>query len=201
VFPSKSTRLQNGMTIALTTIRDIEQEEHQPVSFPTVYNYDSTLAKGKQVVVQAGVEGVIQRSWEVRQVNGQEASRKLISETKVPPTTQIVSVGTYVAPPPEPAAAPDGSQCVKTMTVWSTYYTAASAGGNTTRTGTGVYKGIVAVDPRVIPLGTRMYIPGYGYGLAADTGGGVKGAWIDVAYGSDDVYDWYSHYVDICILG
>jgi 3D (Asp-Asp-Asp) domain-containing protein len=50
----------------------------------------------------------------------------------------------------------------------------------TTATGLPVGPGIVAVDPTVIPLGTRMTIPGYGEGVAADTGNGINGARIDV---------------------
>jgi 3D (Asp-Asp-Asp) domain-containing protein len=46
-----------------------------------------------------------------------------------------------------------------------------------------------------------MWVPGYGYGIAADTGGGVIGAHIDLAYGENDVYDWGSRTVEICILG
>ncbi len=98
-------------------------------------------------------------------------------------------------------ASPEGLSCSRTLNVYATWYTAASAGGSgVTATGTGVYKGIVAVDPRVIPLGTRMYIPGYGYGIAADTGGAVIGNHIDLGYGADDVKDWRTRWVDICIL-
>ena len=50
----------------------------------------------------------------------------------------------------------------------------------TTATGMPVGQGVVAVDPSVIPLGTRMYVPGYGNGVAADVGGGIKGAIIDL---------------------
>jgi 3D (Asp-Asp-Asp) domain-containing protein len=50
----------------------------------------------------------------------------------------------------------------------------------TTATGMPVGQGVVAVDPSVIPLGTRMYIPGYGNGVAADVGGAIKGAVIDL---------------------
>jgi cystine transport system substrate-binding protein len=86
------------------------------------------------------------------------------------------------APPPAPVpvsqpapiqATPSGSH---TLTVTATAY----SGGGSTATGLPVGFGIVAVDPTVIPLGTRMTIPGYGEGVAADTGPGVKGAWIDV---------------------
>ena len=49
-----------------------------------------------------------------------------------------------------------------------------------TATGAPTGWGIVAVDPSVIPLGTQMTIPGYGSGVAADTGGAVRGATIDL---------------------
>jgi 3D (Asp-Asp-Asp) domain-containing protein/peptidoglycan hydrolase CwlO-like protein len=58
------------------------------------------------------------------------------------------------------------------------------SGNGITAIGFRVKKGIVAVDPRVIPLGTKLYIPGYGEALAADTGGWVKGNRIDLAFDS-----------------
>jgi 3D (Asp-Asp-Asp) domain-containing protein len=60
--------------------------------------------------------------------------------------------------------------------------------------------GIVAVDPNVIPLGTRMYIPGYGYAVAADTGGAIKGYIIDLGYPDGVTVDWTSRWLDIYIL-
>jgi 3D (Asp-Asp-Asp) domain-containing protein/peptidoglycan hydrolase CwlO-like protein len=64
----------------------------------------------------------------------------------------------------------------RTITVSATGY----ALGGTTATGVPVGWGVVAVDPTVIPLGTRMTIPGYGEGVAADTGSAVRGATIDL---------------------
>jgi 3D (Asp-Asp-Asp) domain-containing protein len=49
-----------------------------------------------------------------------------------------------------------------------------------TATGMPVGQGVVAVDPSVIPLGTRMYVPGYGNAVAADVGGGIRGNTIDL---------------------
>jgi 3D (Asp-Asp-Asp) domain-containing protein len=66
------------------------------------------------------------------------------------------------------------------MTVSSTGYCLK---GNTA-TGVPTSPGVVAVDPTVIPLGTRMYVPGYGEGVAADTGSAVKGRTIDVWFES-----------------
>ncbi|MEO8457357.1 MAG: G5 domain-containing protein [Chloroflexota bacterium] len=206
VTPDRGADVKNGMAIELTTVREKTLSDDTPIPHDTVYNYDNTLSDGTQVVTQTGSDGFVRKDYLVKQINGLEIERKPLDETTVQPTPEIVSIGTY--DPATPAlqvdasagTAPDGSQCAQTVTVWSTYYTAASAGGSRTATGTGVYKGIIAVDPRFIPLGTRMYVPGYGYGIAADTGGGVKGWWLDLAYGTDDAYDWYSHYVDVCIL-
>ena len=58
--------------------------------------------------------------------------------------------------------------------------------GNKTASGTSVRRGIIAVDPAVIPLGTKVYIPGYGEAIAEDTGGDIKGNRIDIAF---DTYD------------
>jgi peptidoglycan DL-endopeptidase CwlO len=63
-----------------------------------------------------------------------------------------------------------------TMTVVATGY----AMHGRTATGAPTGWGVVAVDPSVIPLGTRMTIPGYGSGVAADTGGAIQGATIDL---------------------
>lgn len=74
--------------------------------------------------------------------------------------------------PPAPATA-DGE---RTLTVNSTGYSLSGR----TATGLPVGWGVVAVDPSVIPLGTRLTIPGYGEGVAADTGSAVRGATIDL---------------------
>jgi peptidoglycan DL-endopeptidase CwlO len=82
------------------------------------------------------------------------------------------------APAPAPSAAAPGPSAAagRTLTVVATAYTLP---GNTA-TGAPVGYGVVAVDPSVIPLGTRLSIPGYGEGVAADTGGAIQGAMIDL---------------------
>lgn len=61
-----------------------------------------------------------------------------------------------------------------------------------TATGMPVGRGVVAVDPSVIPLGSRLYIPGYGNGVAADVGGGIQGNIIDL---------WYPSYAECAAWG
>jgi uncharacterized protein YabE (DUF348 family)/3D (Asp-Asp-Asp) domain-containing protein len=206
VSPRAATVVRGGMRVSVTTVRDAGEVVEEEIAFDTVYRYDSELLKGRELLDQAGSNGMIRREYQMRLINGREVQRQLVSETVTSPTDEIITIGTYVRPVPTPApiivSAPAGDlACSRTLNVYATWYTAASAGGGgTTATGTGVYKGIVAVDPRVIPLGTRMYIPGYGYGLAADTGGGIIGNMIDLGYGADDAKDWRTHRVDICIL-
>lgn len=78
---------------------------------------------------------------------------------------------------PPVAPAPSGG---RQLTVSATCYVLKGI----TATGVPVGRGVVAVDPNVIPLGSKLYIPGYGKGVAADVGGGIKGAIIDLWYPS-----------------
>jgi resuscitation-promoting factor RpfB len=186
------------MVIGLATIRDVNQSKDTPIPYATVYQFDSNQADGTALVTQPGTDGYVQHEFTVKQITGQEVARRETTETTVQSTDEVVTIRDVRSSDAGARSrgclrrADTSGQCVATYSVWATYYTAASAGGSTTATGSGVYKGIIAVDPRVIPLGTRMYVPGYGYGIAADTGGGVKGYLIDLAYGASDNYDWYA---------
>ena len=93
------------------------------------------------------------------------------------------------------------------LRVYATWYSPASSGRaasdpayGRTANGSIVTYGIVAVDPAVIPLGTKLFIPGYGYAVAADTGGAVAGYTIDLGYPDGVTVDWQSKWVDIYIL-
>ena len=85
---------------------------------------------------------------------------------------------------------PVGMTLVGEWTLTATAYYAFGSGGNDingngiTATGLRARKGIVAVDPRIIPLGTKLFIPGYGEALAADTGGWIKNDRIDLCFES-----------------
>ena len=96
------------------------------------------------------------------------------SDSSVPPPAPVESVAGVT--PTTPTAAPPPPRPGGTMTVYATGYCLKG----TTATGLPVGPGIVATDPSVIPLGTRMTIPGYGEGVAADTGGSIQGRRIDV---------------------
>jgi 3D (Asp-Asp-Asp) domain-containing protein len=204
VTPTLSTSLRNGLAVSVTVVRSSTEFEDTPIAFDTIYRDDPSFLQGEYILVQEGEDGFVRRQYSVVYKNGEEVSRELLSESVVEATPRIIAQGTGVvaAAVSAPVATPGGDpECGDTLTVWATWYTAASAGGSgRTATSTTVDKGTVAVDPRVIPLGTRMYVPGYGYGVAEDTGGAIVGNIIDLGYGPDDVKDWRSGWVKICIL-
>ena len=87
------------------------------------------------------------------------------------------------------------------LNMFSTSYDKNCLGcSETTALGLKTGYGVVAVDPNVIPLGSRLYIPGYGTAVAGDTGGSIKGNKIDLGF--DDVRNgwWSSRFVEIYIL-
>lgn len=74
----------------------------------------------------------------------------------------------------------------------------AYSGGGTTASGKKAAKGVIAVDPKVVKLGTKVYVPGYGYAIAADTGGMIKGNIIDVYMNTNSqCIKWGVRYITI----
>lgn len=204
VRPMLSADLREEMDVSVTTIRRATQYEDQPIPFGTVYTYDASVLAGQQVVKQEGKDGHLRRTHSILRVNGKDVKSAVVSETLTPPVDRVIAIGTLIpASATEFEIAPgEDVQCSRTLDVWATWYSASTSGGSgITRTGTGVYKGIIATDPNVIPLGTKMFVPGYGFGIAADTGGGIKGNKIDLGYGESDVKDWHTGPVNICIIG
>jgi len=95
----------------------------------------------------------------------------------------------------------------KTVTVEATGYIAMCTEGCTGITATGMDLAsnpnakVIAVDPSVIPLGTRVYVPGYGEAIAADTGGAIDGHKIDIHMPTTEAaLDWGRQTIDVTIL-
>ena len=136
----------------------------------------NSLASAKASRVAYLQQLAAQRSLNQAQIGSLESRAQSIEakarRVAVAETASAVSSSAPVAAPAPAAAAPGTG----TITVTATAYTLQG----TTATGAPVGYGVVAVDPSVIPLGTRMSIPGYGEGVAADTGGAIQGAVIDL---------------------
>ena len=210
VDPGVDEGLLDGMRVTVTTLREGTEFVETTIPYRTVYRYDSGMYEGEQALIRGGENGNLRREYFVTRLNGEKVLSDMVSAMLTLPVEQVIAVGTYV-PPPAPTPAPVSAvtvdpggeiECAQTLRVWATWYTAATSGGSgITATGTDVYQGIIATDPSVIPLGTEMYVPGYGFGTAADTGGGIIGNMIDLGYGPSDIVGWRTGYVDICIIG
>ena len=94
------------------------------------------------------------------------------------------------------------SRSSRSLTMSASAYSAYDDGnGHYTAGGNFVRKGLVAVDPNVIPMGTRLFIPGYGNAIADDVGGAIKGNRIDMAFGSHgEAMDFGRQQVTVYIL-
>ena len=94
------------------------------------------------------------------------------------------------------------SRSSRSLTMNASAYSAYDDGnGHYTSGGNLVRKGLVAVDPTVIPMGTRLFIPGYGHAIADDVGGAIKGNRIDMAFGShSEAMDFGRQQVTVYIL-
>lgn len=204
VDPPAETPLSAGLAVRVIQLSSSNEIEREFIESRSVYRSDPNLGPG-QTRTEPGHDGAMVRRYEVSYVNGEEAARELIEEYYDPEPADTVIY--YPVQTGRDASAPAEGEVARVINVYATYYTPASAGRSASdpaygRTATGVLVtyGIVAVDPMVIPLGTRMFIPGYGYAVAADTGGGVKGYFIDLGYPDGVAVDWRSRWLDIYIL-
>ncbi|EDL63679.1 G5 and 3D domain-containing protein [Bacillus sp. SG-1] len=211
VEPNLDTTVKTNDVINVVRVEKVTDVVEEPKEFAVVTRKDSNLSKGKEEVVQAGQQGLIEKKYEVVKENGKEVSRKLISEKTVKESQdKIVNVGTKVlvaqvsrGSSSSAAASPSGG---KEFYVSSTAYTGhcngcsgITATGINLRANPGIK--VIAVDPSVIPLGTKVYVEGYGYAVAADTGGAIKGNKIDVFFSTKaEAYRWGRKQVKIKIL-
>ena len=204
--PSLTQSLSNNMRVTLVRVQESDIVEQEPIAFELQYRGNPDLEIDHQQLDNPGAPGVFKRSLHVRTENGIEVSRTLEKEwVDQPPQNRIVSYGTKIVE--RPLSTPEGTLTYwRKIRVFVTAYTAATCGKSPgdptygiTRVGWPVHKGIIAVDPKVIPLYTKMYVPGYGQGVAGDTGGAIKGQHIDLAYDQSNFIDWWKT-IDVYLL-
>ncbi|MGI6566079.1 MAG: DUF348 domain-containing protein [Firmicutes bacterium] len=188
VIPDLTQEVASSQTVEVirVTVEQITVEEDLP--YASREWAEPTLEKGKTKVVQQGQLGVQEKVYEVTCENGREVNRELLLTRVVrEPKDEIIGIGTR-----EPSKSvittsrgPIQYKEVKEM-VATAYYPGPESTGKwadgITATGVKAGYGIAAVDPKVIPLGSRLYVPGYGHALAADVGGAIKGNRIDLCF-------------------
>ncbi|WP_391206145.1 ubiquitin-like domain-containing protein [Psychrobacillus sp. L4] len=192
--------------VRVEKVTDVVEEE---TNFAVETKKDDSLLKGKEKVVQVGEKGSVSRSYEVIKENGEEVSRNVVSEKIIKePTKKVVAVGTKIVT----ASVSRGENSSSTTSGGSEFYVTATAytaycNGCTGVTTSGLNLKsnpdlkVIAVDPSVIPLGSKVWVEGYGYAVAGDTGGAIKGKKIDLFMPSkSQAYDFGRKKVRIKVL-
>ncbi|MDR3592688.1 MAG: 3D domain-containing protein [Negativicutes bacterium] len=180
--PDRQTRITPAMQVTIVALAEKLVNQTLPIPPTVIRQPDNSMEKDSEELVQDGIEGVMEATVKQRFENGLQVAAEIVTEKIITAAIpQIIRVGTR-----------DTIQTSRgTMRFRSIQYMEATAYTPTdgswhgiTASGIAARRGVVAVDPKVIPLGTRIYIPGYGLALAADTGGDIVGDRIDLCVDS-----------------
>lgn len=217
VSPGRTEPITENMVITVDRVDITEETVNYEIPYESVKEADSSRYMGETAVKQYGTPGQKQEIYKVTKVNGTETARELISSSvTAEPVNEIILTGTKQNPSviskkqsivngnnqfnnsrDEIAAASSqtgkGFSYSRVLNVTATAYDpspSTNAGYTKTAYGLTPQYGVVAVDPNVIPLGTRLYIESsdggaswvYGYCIAGDTGGAIKGNKVDLCY-------------------
>jgi len=193
VEPALSEEVTDTIKITRVELRQVTEEV--ALDYPVEKKEDQNLFKGEQRVLEKGKKGLARLIYEVVLENGQEVSRKQIEKVVLnDPKPQIVAFGTR-------QIATRGGENIEFDRVITMTATAYTHTGHKTYTGIWPSVGIVAVDPKVIPLGTRLYVDGYGYATAMDIGGAIKGNRIDLFFETrEEALRWGRRSVKVFVL-
>lgn len=200
VVPPSNAAVADGQTISLPKTEMLIFRQSVRIPPKVSYRVSPRLAKKGPVIAREGIDGLGITTTKVFRENGREVHR--FSSTKVlrSPVARIVVVAKSVqaltsaemarlkAKLAKRSLSPP-SRYVKKFTAEATAYAPNTWDGHSfiddaTASGMKAEYGVVAVDPRVIALGTRLFIEGYGYAIAGDTGGAIKGKRIDLCFGT-----------------
>lgn len=206
--------LSAGTSIKLTRVDYVTSSDEEPIERGQTYRSTSLFTNGRTSIISYGKDGKMLRTYQHKLVDGVETESILISEEVLKaPVDDIYLIGDGGACSPLDYGynivnnVPTSYKKVYSNVRATGYYAPKGAG---TASGRRAQMGYVAVDPKVIPYGTKLWIVGhgnskfvYGYALAADTGGAMRSGknFVDLYY--DTYYECVLNsvkYVDVYIL-
>lgn len=195
VLPSLDTKLSAGTTVRITRVTRAVQEKKIVLPYGVRRQPTATLLKGQTRVLVTGQNGLAVERWEVTYHDGKEKARRLIARQVVrQPVDRVVQVGILQTI----SRGGEELRFTRVLTMLATAYTYT---GRNTASGIPPREGVAAVDPAVIPFGTRLYIEGYGHALACDRGSSIRGNRIDVFFSSwAEARAWGVRYVRVYLL-
>ena len=192
VTPSLDSVVYNGLIVRITRYAVTEEIVTEEIPFETQTRENSELLKGKTQTAVEGENGTKEYVYQVTYENGVEVSRVLVEERIAKePVTQIEEIGTKEPAPKKNLKVSSVSASLNYTDVFQVKATAYDpSAGTRTATGQKAQVGIIAVDPDIIPLGTKLYVESadggkswvYGYCVAGDTGGAIQDYKIDLFF-------------------
>ena len=213
VEPAINSLVGKNATILVKRMKQEVVVEKVVIPYERVVKHNDSMDKGKLKVLQKGRDGEKEVEYRIVYEDGKEISREMVEERIIAETqNEVVEQGTaqFIA------TSRGDTRFKKAITMSATAYDATfeSTGKNPgdkyygiTRSGTQVRPGVVAVDPKVIPLGTKLYVKSldgskdYGFASAEDTGGAIKGNKIDLYFEDPaDVKKYGRRKVEVYIL-
>ncbi len=205
-IPGPEATLKANDTIQVIRVTEDFRLVDEPIPYQTLWQASDQLDLDATAFISAGVPGIKRQRVRVRYENGVEVSQTVDGEwVAQQPVNQVIGYGTRVTV--RTIDTPEGAlEYWRVVRMRVTAYTAASSGKSPGQPGYGITAsgapagtGVVAIDRSVVPFRSYVYVPGYGKALAGDTGGGVRGRWIDLGYDEDEYVSW-SGYVDVYYL-
>ena len=200
-------KLNDGMEIEVINVTEEVIKESKSVPFEVNVVEDKDLLKGQTKVEEEGKAGENQLVYKITYHNGKQVEKIFVEEVvSEKPINKIVKKGTKVEEVKVASSRGESSRKIssnsnskgKHMSVLATAYT----GDSITSTGKRPKWGTIAVDPTVIPYGTKVYIPQFNKTfIAEDCGGAIKGNKIDIFMNDESsVYNWGRKTIDIYIV-
>ena len=206
-IPAVTEAVQDGASVQVMRVKEDFITEGEAIPFETTWQPNPALEIDVHQVTQTGVDGVKKRTIRINYENGHEVARSIDKEwIEAAPVTKLISYGTKIVH--RNVTLPDGSTTSywRKIRVLATSYTAATSGKARTHPEFGITAlgwqaglGIVAVDPKVINLRAKLYVPGYGLATAGDTGGKIKGRRVDLGYDESNLVLWFQ-WIDVYVL-
>jgi 3D (Asp-Asp-Asp) domain-containing protein len=198
--PPPDSPVHEGTRVRVTRVTERTMVEQEEMPYETEWVPDGSLELDLRHLDDPGANGVWRRRYKVI-YHDQTPVEQVLEEDYLaqPPRPRRIAYGTHVVV--RTMQTPHGPiEYWRRIRTFLTAYTAATCGKEPghplygiTRLGWQMKRGIIATDPRVIRLRTPLYVPGYGPGIAGDTGSLIKGRHIDLGYEEDGLvwhYEW-----------
>ncbi|MCL2082341.1 MAG: 3D domain-containing protein [Oscillospiraceae bacterium] len=192
--------LEDDMKIKVHRIEVVSETKTKSLAFKEIRNKNTTMRKDSELVTSEGKKGKAVYTYNVTYRDGVPVSRQIASKEIIEPAqNRVIEQGVYEKPTPAPGQ-PEKEDLAKkaprlkdlkyskVIEVTCSAYTTEGKSRKLNASGKIARKGTIAVDPRVVPLGSRVYVKSsngtwiYGTAVAEDTGGAIKGNKIDLFF-------------------